>query len=174
MKNLAVLLVSGLLLISCTEIIFEEPQPLGAKSLNSIPKELQGKFSFLILNEETLMEVGENYITGEDDKSYLSDSLIIKQIGDLYVVNKLINKGEGKEGKWEVYTLEDKGCGFVKATTFVINSDSYVEQFKTAYGGTVIGEGQEKSMIVKPDSKQFKEIMKDDSVTVSIILERVK
>lgn len=174
MKNFAILLVSGLLLISCTEIIFEEPQPLGAKSLNSIPKELQGNFSFLILNEETLMEVGENYITGEDDKSYLSDSLIIKQMGDLYVINKLINKGEGKEGKWEVYTLQDKGCGFVKATTFVINSDSYVEQFKTAYGGTVIGEGQEKSMIVKPDSKQFKEIMNDDSVTVSIILERVK
>ena len=174
MKNFAILLVSGLLLISCTEIIFEEPQPLGAKSLNSIPKELQGNFSFLILNEETLMEVGENYITGEDDKSYLSDSLIIKQMGDLYVINKLINKGEGKEGKWEVYTLEDKGCGFVKATTFVINSDSYVEQFKTAYGGTVIGEGQEKSMIVKPDNKQFKEIMNDDSVTVSIILERVK
>ena len=174
MKNFAILLVSGLLLISCTEIIFEEPQPLEAKSLNSIPKELQGNFSFLILNEETLMEVGENYISGEDDKSYLSDSLIIKQMGDLYVINKLINKGEGKEGKWEVYTLEDKGCGFVKATTFVINSDSYAEQFKTAYGGTVIGEGQEKSMIVKPDSKQFKEIMKDDSVTVSIILERVK
>ena len=174
MKNFAILLVSGLLLISCTEIIFEEPQPLGAKSLNSIPKELQGNFSFLILNEETLMEVGENYITGEDDKSYLSDSLIIKQMGDLYVINKLINKGDGKEGKWEVYTLQDKGCGFVKATTFVINSDSYVEQFKTAYGGTVIGEGQEKSMIVKPDSKQFKEIMNDDSVTVSIILERVK
>ncbi|RLD24192.1 MAG: hypothetical protein DRI71_03265 [Bacteroidetes bacterium] len=173
MKNLIILLVSGFLLISCTEIIFEEPQPVGAKSLNSIPKELQGQFSFLILNEETLMEVGENFITGEDDKSYLSDSLIIKQVGNLYVVNKLISKGEGKEGKWEVYTLEDKGCGFVKATTFVINSDSYVEQFKTAYGGTVIGEGQEKSMIVKPDSKQFKAIMKDDSVTVSIILERV-
>jgi hypothetical protein len=173
MKNLFFLLVSGFLLISCTEIIFEEPQPLGVKSLNSIPKELQGQFSFLILNEETLMEVGENFITGEDDKSYLSDSLIIKQMGNLYVVNKLISKGEGKEGKWEVYTLEDKGCGFVKATTFIINSETYVEQFKTTYGGTVIGEGQEKSMIVKPDSKQFKAIMKDDSVTVSIILERV-
>jgi hypothetical protein len=173
MKNLFALLVSVFLLISCTEVIFEEPQPLGVKSLNSIPKELQGQFSFLILNEETLMEVGENFITGEDDKSYLSDSLIIKQMGNLYVVNKLISKGEGKEGKWEVYTLEDKGCGFVKATTFIINSETYVEQFKTTYRGSVIGEGQEKSMIVKPDSKQFKAIMKDDSVTVSIILERV-
>jgi hypothetical protein len=94
-------------------------------------------------------------------------------VGNLYVVNKLISKGEGKEGMWEVYTLEDKGCGFVKATTFVINSDSYVEQFKTTYGGTLIGEGQEKTMIVKPSTEQFNAIMEDDSVTVSLILERV-
>ena len=125
------------------------------------------------MNEQTLMEVGENFITGEDDRAFLSDSLIVKQIGNLYVVNKLISKGEGKEGKWEVYTLEDKGCGFVKATSFIINSDSYVEQFKTAYSGTLIGEGQEKTMIIKPDNDQFKAIMLDDSVTVSIILERV-
>ena len=173
MKNLIILIVFSIFLFSCTEIIFEEPQPLGAKSLASIPKELQGNFSFLILNEETMMEIGENYITGEDDKAFLSDSLIIKKLGNLYVVNKLISKGEGKIGLWEVYTLEDKGCGFVKATTFVINSDSYVEQFNTTYGGTLIGEGQEKSMIIKPDSQQFNAIMQDDSVTVSLILERV-
>ena len=95
-------------------------------------------------------------------------------MGNLYVVSKLISKGEGKEGKWEVYTLEDKGCGFVKATTFVINSDSYVEQFNTSYGGVLIGEGQEKSLIVKPSADQFNAILKDDSVTVSIILERIK
>ncbi len=173
MKNLIFLFVFSIFLISCTEIVFEEPQPLGAKSLKSIPKELQGSFSFLILNEETLMEIGENYITGEDDKAYLSDSLIIKKVGNLYIVNKLISKGEGKEGMWEVYTLEDKGCGFVKATTFVINSDTYVEQFKTTYGGTLIGEGQEKTMIVKPSTEQFNAIMQDDSATVSLILERV-
>ena len=84
------------------------------------------------------------------------------------------SKGEGKEGRWEVYTLEDKGCGFVKATTFVINSDSYVEEFKTAYEGTLLGEGQEKTLIIKADSKQFNSIIQDDSVTVSIILERVE
>ena len=174
MKNLFLLFALSLFLFSCTEIIFEEPQPLGEKSLKSIPKEIQGSFSFLILNEETVMEIGENYITGEDDKAFLSDSLVVKTMGNKFVVNKLISKGEGKEGKWEVYVLEDKGCGFVKATTFVINSDSYVEHFKTAYSGTLIGEGQEKSMIIKPDRKQFSSIMQDDSVTVSIILERIK
>ncbi len=173
MKKILSLVILCFFLISCTEVIFEEPQPLGAKSLKSIPKELRGSFSFLIMNEETLMEIGENYITGEDDKAFLSDSLIVKQVGNLYVINKLIREGEGKEGKWEVYTLEDKGCGFVKATTFVINNDSYLEQFKIAYGGTLIGEGQEKTMIIKPDKNQFNAIMLDDSVTVSIILERI-
>ena len=173
MKNLILIIVFGLFFMSCTEIIFEETQPLGAETLNTIPKELHGTFAFLILNEETLMEIGENYITGEDAKAFLSDSLIVKKMGNLYVVNKLISKGEGKMGKWEVYTLEDKGCGFVKATTFVINSDSYVEKFQSTYGGTVLGEGQEKSIIIKPDSKQFNAIMEDDSVTVSIILERI-
>ena len=174
MKKSFLLVVIGLFLFSCTEIIFEEPQPVGAKSLKSMPEELRGSFSFVILNEETLMEIGENFITGEDDKTFLSDSLIVKKMGNQYVVNKLINKGEGKEGKWEVYVLEDKGCGFVKATTFVINSDSYVEPFNASYNGTLIGEGQEKSLAIKPSADQFMAILKDDSVTVSIILERLK
>jgi len=174
MKNLLLIVILGVFLISCTEIIFEDPQPLGAKSLKSIPKELQGSFAFVILNEETLMEIGENYITGEDDRAYLSDSLIIKKLGNQYVVNKRVNTEGEKEGKWEVYVLEDKGCGFVKATTFVVNSDSYIEQFNTLHNGILIGEGQEKTLIVKPSANQFKSILKDDSVTVSIILERIK
>ena len=105
MKKSFLLVVIGLFLFSCTEIIIEEPQPVGAKSLKSMPEELRGSFSFVILNEETLMEIGENFITGEDDKTFLSDSLIVKKMGNQYVVNKLINKGEGKEGKWEVYVL---------------------------------------------------------------------
>ena len=77
MKRLLSLVVLYLFLISCTEVIFEEPQPLGAKSLKTIPKELRGNFSFLIMNEETLMEVGENFITGlsVNDEPNISASL---------------------------------------------------------------------------------------------------
>lgn len=173
MKNFALVFLLGLIMASCTAVIFEDPQPLGVKELKSIPEELQGSFSFVILNEETLMEIGPNYITGEDDKAYLSDSLIVKKLGNRYVINKRADGGE-KDGKWEVFVLEDKGCGFVKATTFIINSDTYVPTFEEAYSGTTIGEGQEKSMIVKPSASQFDSILQDDSVTVSIILERVK
>lgn len=174
MKKLVLILAVGIVLTSCTEVIFEEPQPLGVKQLKSIPSELQGSFSFVIMNEETLMEIGSNYITGDDDRSYLSDSLIIKKMGNQFIVNKRIDDAGEKEGMWEVYVLEDKGCGFVKATSFIINSDTYVSKFEASTGGTVIGEGQEKSMIIKPTADQFNSILKDDSVTVSIILERVK
>jgi hypothetical protein len=174
MKKSILITILSLFLFSCTEIIFEDPQPLGAKSLKAIPKELQGGFSFVVLNEETFMEIGENYITGDDDRAYLSDSLVIKKSGNRYVVNKRINKGDEKKGKWEVYVLEDKGCGFIKATTFIINSDTYVEQFEASYSSTLLGEGQEKTVIVKADAKQFNSILADDSVTVSIILERIK
>jgi len=173
MKNSILLLIAGLFLFSCTEVIFEDPQPMNVKSINSIPKDIQGQYAFMILNEETLMEIGENFITDDKSKAYLSDSLIIKKIGNQYVVNKLISKGEGKLGKWNVYVLEDKGCGFVKATTFIINSETYVEPFNASYNGTLIGQGQEKSIIVKPSANQFNSLLEDDSVTVSIILERV-
>ena len=173
MKNFVVFLFVGLALFSCTEIVFEEPQPPGAKAIDHIPKEIQGKFSFVVLNEETLLEIGEDYLTKEDEKVYLSDSLIIKKVGNRYVVNTMIDQGEGKAGNWQVYVLEDKGCGFVKATTFIINSDTYVEPFNKMYNGTMLGEGQEKTIVVKTTADQFNNILADDSVTVSIILERV-
>ena len=173
MKRSVLIFLVGLFLYSCTEVIFENPQPLNAKSLNTIPKGLQGKFAFLVLNEETLMEIGEDFITDDKSKTYLSDSLVINKVGSTYVVNKLISQGEDKAGKWNVYVLEDKGCGFVKATTFVINSDTYIEPFNAIYNGTLIGEGQEKAIIVNPQAKQFNNLLKDDSVTVSIILERI-
>lgn len=174
MKKATLILVTGLFLFSCTEVIFESPQPPGVKSLSKIPKELQGQYSFVILNEETVMEIGSDFITSDEDKAYISDSLIIKKVDNKFVVNKLISEGEGKEGKWQVYVLEDKGCGFVKATSFIINSDSYPTKFAEMYGAEQIGEGQEKNLIINPNAKQFYTIMEDDSVTISIILERLQ
>lgn len=174
MKKSTLLFILSVILLSCTEVIFEEPQPPGVNSISKIPKELLGKYSFVILNEETLMEIGPDFITNEDEKSYLSDSLVVKRIGKKIFVNKLISEGEKKLGKWNTYILEDKGCGFVKATTFVISSDSYSELFKETYTAAQIGQGQEKSLVIKPTRDQFDSILEDDSVTISIILERVE
>ena len=173
MKKTFLLLAPILIILSCTTIVFEEPQPYGVKSLKTIPAELRGSFSFVILNEETIMEIGENYISKKDGKYFLSDSLIIKKLGNRYVLNTLGKKDEEDSGKWEVFVLENKGCGFIKGTSFSINSDSYLDTFQSLYSGNLIGEGQEKTMVVKATADQFNALLKDDSVTISIILERL-
>lgn len=174
MKNLIPLVLAIIVFTSCTEVIFQDPQPLGAKALKEIPKELQGQFSFVILNEETVMEIGDNFVSGDDGKAYLSDSVIIKKLGNRYVVNKLVTQGDTKKGNWQTYVLEDKGCGFVKATSFIINSETYIEPFVAETSGTKVGQGQEISIIVKPTADEFNAMLANDSVTVSIILERIK
>ncbi|MEN8248797.1 MAG: hypothetical protein ABFS32_07675 [Bacteroidota bacterium] len=174
MKKSISLFILTLFLFSCTEVIFEEPQPPGVNALNKMPKEIQGNFSFVLLNEETMMEIGSDYMTNDEEKAYISDSLVVKNIGKKYVVSKRLSEGEGKIGKWQVYVLEDKGCGFVKATSFIVGSDTYLEKFKETYNATQIGQGQEKSLIIAPNASQFNTILEDDSVTMSVILERIK
>lgn len=161
-------------LASCTEITFREAQPVGAKALKEIPRELQGKFGLVILNEESIMEITANSIYNEDGMTYLSDSLIVKKLGNRYVVNRKVGEGhEGKIGTWQTYVLEDKGCGFVKATSFFINSDTYAQVFMESTEHTLIDEGQNKTIIVNPTANQFNNLVADDSVTVSMILERL-
>lgn len=175
MKKTVILVLATIVFFSCTQVIFENPQPADGKALNKMPAELQGSYSFVILNEETIMEIGENFIDGDDGKAFLSDSVVLKKVGNRYVVNKKITEAQDEtNGKWQAYVLEDKGCGFVKATSFFINSDSYVQPFLTYSGGIQVGDGQEKSIIVKSGADQFNTMLADDSITVSMILERIK
>jgi hypothetical protein len=175
MKNFVILILSVVILSSCTEVVFKEAQPASAKALKEIPQELRGKFGLVILNEETIMEITANSIVNDDGMAYLSDSLVIKKLDNRYVLSRKQLDGEGdKVGTWQTYVLEDKGCGFVKATSFFINSDSYVEQFTQKFpDNTFIDGGENKTIIIKPTAAQFKELVADDSVTVSMILERL-
>lgn len=175
MKKTGILVLAIIVLASCTEIVFEEAQPAGARALKEIPKELRGKFGLVILNEETVMEITANSIVNDDGEAYLSDSLIIKKLGDRYVVNvKNTDPQEGNIGSWQSFVLEDRGCGFVKATSFFINSETYTEQFIGQFPDhELIDGGQSKTIIIRPTAAQFNQILADDSVTVSMILERL-
>jgi hypothetical protein len=175
MKRLSILVLTILVLSSCTEVVFQEAQPAGAKALKEIPKELRGKFGLVILNEETVMEITANSIVNDDGMAYLSDSLVIKKLGNRYVMNRKQLDGEGdKVGTWQTYVLEDKGCGFVKATSFFINSETYIGQITQQFpDNTFIDEGQNKTIIINPTAAEFNELIADDSVTVSMILERL-
>ena len=174
MKNLFLLFIVALFSFSCTEVVFESPQPANAKELKEFPASLQGKYTFVMLNEQEVLEISAKYIDGEDGKQFLSDSLVLKKMGDTYVINQLINKEGEANGKWSAVILEEKGCGFLKATVFVISEDQHVEPFKEQYGATLVGQGKEKQLIASPDDKQFKNISEDKKTTLSVILEKLE
>ena len=90
------------------------------------------------------------------------------------MVNQLINKEGETNGKWSSVILEEKGCGFLKATVFVISEDEAVEPFKEMYNATLVVGGQEKQMIISPDDDQFKALSEDRKSTLSVILEKLE
>ncbi len=160
---------------SCTEVVFDAPQPPGGKNLKQIPEALIGDYSFVVLNEQEAIHITKEYFDGDEGKKYLSDSLILRKMGDKYVINQLINKEGETQGKWSVYTFEEKGCGFLKATAFIISEDEYLPTFTETYNGTQVGGGQEKQVIINPESKEaFDKLSKDREATLAIILEKIE
>jgi hypothetical protein len=90
MKNLLYLLALTLLLASCDQVIFPEPQPKKAKVLKEIPEEMWG--FYLDQNEDTLIVYSHSYYFSEQglmgpDYFYLSDSVVLKYYYDRYFMN---------------------------------------------------------------------------------------
>lgn len=86
-----------LLLYSCREVSFKEPQPAGIASLNEVPSELRGRYVPETGDDrdkrDTLIIESWGYrFTDSNDKDWLgrgviSDSLVLKFFQDYYFVN---------------------------------------------------------------------------------------
>lgn len=90
-------LILSLFFSSCKEVSFKEPQPAGVTALQSIPKNLQGRYQAGDKNDtldtDTLIIESWGYhFKDKDDKDWLgrgtlSDSLVIKFYQDYYFIN---------------------------------------------------------------------------------------
>ncbi len=175
LKSTLIVLAISLSFFSCTEVVFEAPQPPEGTNLTVIPDALVGDFSFVVLNEQEAIHITNEYFDGDEGKKYLSDSLILRKMGNKYVVNQLINKEGDTNGKWSVFIFEEKGCGFLKATTFMISEDEYLPAFTEAYDAIQVGGGQEKQLIINPkDLATFEQLTKDREASLAIILEKIE
>ncbi len=173
----SILFILSLVFISfsCTEIVFDEPQPLGGKNMRKIPEALLGDYSFVVVNEQQVIHITKDYFDTDKGRKYLSDSLILRKMGNKYVINQLISDRPETKGKWSVFTIEEKGCGFLKASSFIISEDEYVTTFTETHNATLAGGGQEKQLIINPKSKEvFEKISEDKNATLSVILEKIE
>lgn len=96
MRIIPLLLLWSLLLASCREVTYREPQPAGVKALESMPASLLGKY---IIREDDgtrkdtlLIESWGYQFKDSKDKDWLGrgalgDSLVVKFYQDYYFVN---------------------------------------------------------------------------------------
>ncbi len=90
MKYLSILIL--LVLVSCKEITYKEPQPKGKKSIDVMPVTLRGRY---LIEEETSNQKDTLYINetgyrtggGAVDEGILGDSLVLKKYKGYYFFN---------------------------------------------------------------------------------------
>jgi hypothetical protein len=124
MRKPAIVLIF-ILLFSCKEITFKEPQPRGKKALKEIPKNLVG--SYLLKDDkngsnetDTLIVNAKGYFVVSDKKgSQLGDSLVMKKYKGYYFINTNDNPEwllrviqQEKNGDLVYMELEEDGKSF--------------------------------------------------------------
>ncbi|HEY0742814.1 MAG TPA: hypothetical protein VGD40_15195 [Chryseosolibacter sp.] len=152
-------LIGLILLISCKEVTFKEPQPKDKKPLPSVPKNLQGKY--LVMTEEgtpskdTVVITSRGYRFGyfdpeeravkndEYEEGVLGDSMVLKSFKGYFFLS--LNEDpewilrvlkQEKNGDVLYMTLEDKTMEFndyLEKLSAEIRIDSMTTEKETLY-----------------------------------------
>lgn len=128
MRLFILILFWSLLLYSCKEVTFREPQPAGVSTLKEIPLKLRGSYA---TRDKATGEIGDTLIIeswgyhfkdkNDQDwlgKGTLSDSLVVKFYENIYFVNF-------KEGdQWVLRLVREKSPGILEFLSIDIQDDS--------------------------------------------------
>ncbi len=110
MRQFLNILVSIILISSCSEVRFSAPQPLNGKVLDEFPKAFIG--NYVGLNGDTLSVARQCFNLADDEcKNLKNERVVLKQKGKLLVLScrEILMAGEQLERKgWEVFPFEMK------------------------------------------------------------------
>ncbi len=157
-----------LLLTSCKEISFKEPQPAGVSSLKEIPPEIRGKY--LARDKSTgekfdtlIIESWGYHFKDKDDKDWLgkgtiSDSLTIKFYKDYYFVN--FRSGD----QWVLRLIKKKPSG-IEFLSINIQDDNnrkaMVKKLSKRFGLKEIEKGEDTFYQINPTPTQLMQLIKE-------------
>jgi len=162
MRTLLIIALT-LLLGACTKIIFEQPQPQDLPALKKVPSEFHGNFELSVMQENVPLQIAENFVMGKDGKSFISDSLVVKQSADMLYVNRKVELG-GKP-YWEFYTFRNMGCGIFKGASLYATEDEMIQQIIEQFGGKKM-EGknaQEKYLMFSTEKVDLNALLESDA-----------
>ncbi len=175
MKRLIYSLTLIILLASCDQVIFPEPQPKKVKPLKEIPGELQGVF--LDQNGDSLFvyELSFSYHTDEFpamNNVYLSDSAVLKKYQKRYFFNTMIWVDE--ESYWLTYMLETHDQGN-EIDVYTMDPGDIVKLAKLQEITSKVKdiEGESEFYLFDPSKRDYKKIIADTIFTKMINFRRV-
>jgi len=155
MKSLALILCWSLLLYSCREVSFREPQPVGISPLREVPRALQGHYVGLDNrgnDTDTLVIEPWGYrLKDQKDNDWLgrgviSDSLVVKFYQNYYFVN--FRAGN----QWVLRLIRQKASGAIELLSIRIDDDATRKELLRKLGKRV------KIREVKQDDNTFYQI----------------
>lgn len=116
MRQIFTLLISIILISSCSEVRFSQPQPQNGREIDEFPKMFVGRY--LGSEGDTLIVTPHCFHFADDEiKKLCSDRVVLKKKGKLHIVScrEVLMAGEQMQRKgWEVLPFE-----LVKDTLFV-------------------------------------------------------
>jgi hypothetical protein len=120
--------VGSLLLVSCKEVTFEQPQPAGVPALNEVPPALRGAYQTFDqasgdFSDTLVIEAWGYRMKDKDDRDWLSrgtlsDTLVVKYHENYYFVN--FKSG----GQWVLRLVKQEPDGSIRFLAIDIQDDT--------------------------------------------------
>ena len=165
-----------LILFSCKEITFKEPQPRSKKVLKEIPSSLVGKY--LLTDEkdgstDTLVISSKGYLVASDKKGdQLGDSLVLKKYNGYYFVN--INENpewllrvikQEKNGDLVYMTMDEQGGASFKDLLTKLSKEIKIDSVEI---------NGEKLYQIDPSPKQLTKLIEKGYFRKTLIMKKLK
>jgi hypothetical protein len=170
---LLVLFWIGLILSSCKEVAFREPQPAGIAAVKEIPPALQGKYRAQNQpgddkNDTLIIESWGYHFKDKEDKDWLgrgtiSDSLVIKFYENYYFVN--FKSGN----QWVLRLVKQKANGNLEFLSIDIQDDAkrkeMIRKLSRKLHLKEIKNGDDTFYQINPTPQQLVQLIKDGYFT---------
>ena len=176
MRKLAYASLVLIILFSCKEITFKEPQPRGKKALKEIPDALVG--SYLLTDEkdgstDTLIVSSKGYFVASDKKGdQLGDSLVLKKFKGYYFIS--INENpewllrvikQEKNGDLVYMTMDEQGGASFKDLLTKLSKEIKIDSVEI---------NGEKLYQIDPSPKQLTKLIEKGYFRKTLRMKRLK
>jgi hypothetical protein len=163
----------SLILSSCKEVAFREPQPQGVAALKEIPQALRGKYRPKTQpgdekNDTLIIESWGYHFKDKEEKDWLgrgviSDSMIVKSYQDYYFVN--FRSGN----QWVLRLVKQKPDGTISFMSIDIQDDAkrkeMVRKLSRKFNMKEIKNGDDTFYLINPTSAQLMQLIRDGYFT---------